>query len=167
VQSREHAAIAMAAISRAESEVRRLIDEDTVKDPASNLFLVWPNGLDDLHTYRAIAAAIAQRAQIPLAGLTGEGSDACAVAFPFHPSLHGPEDYRFASPWPMLHIIPNGELLRARHQLKERKAAGKECLLKRNQRLMRDASAIQRNRWDGHLSECHRLVTDAERRPST
>ena len=162
MQSREHARIAMAGVSRAESEGRKLIDTDTVRDPSSNLFLVWPNGLHDPHTYRAIAAAVAQRAEIPLAGLTGEGSDAGAVAFPFHPLLHGRDDYRFASPWPMLHIIPNNELQKARHQLKERKAAGKECLLKRNMHLMRNASTNQREQWDDQLAECRRLGTDAE-----
>ena len=158
-QSREHADIAMMAILRAESEVRHLIDTGARDDASSNLFLVWPNGLDDLQTYKAFASAIAQRTQIPLAGETGEGchSDA-AVAFPFHPNLHGRDDYRFASPWPMLHIIPHHELQRARRQLKEKKAAGKGCLLQRNLRHMRDASAVQREQWEQQLSEYRRLT---------
>jgi hypothetical protein len=158
----EHAQIALSAIGRAEHEVGALLRAEAERSTSGNLFLVWPTGLEDLETYRSFVALLAHRAGIHFAGVTGEGTDAPAVTFPFHPQMthargeSGPPDYRFASPFPMAHIIPQTELASARQQLKERKAVGGACLLRRNTHLMSSASAEQQTAWESVLNVCRR-----------
>lgn len=159
VGSRAHAMLALAAIDRASHAVKSLLEEDVASHSSSNLFLVWPNGLDDLTTYRSFVALLAEQAGLHFASVTGEGSDAPAVAFPFHPRMKHADamahaDFRFASPWPMAHIIPQAELMRARQQLRVRKASGKTCLLERNARLMQEATDAQHGTWDRLLAAC-------------
>ena len=107
-------------------------------------------------------SVLAQRCGLNFAGDTGEGADTPAVVFPFHPEMRESQahQYKFASPFPMAHIIPQAELSRARHQVRARKAAGK-CLLGRNMRLMHDASPQQRQKWDELLNSCRRSGLEA------
>ena len=153
LRDQSHAAIALAAIQRAELEVRTLLEEHVESEASSNLFIVWPVGLQQMATFRSFVALLAQRSGVDFAGVTGEGADSPAVAFPFHPQA---QEYKFASPFPMAHFIPQAELSRARRQLKARKATGKSCLLSRNLSLMREASRTQRDGWDELLAACRR-----------
>lgn len=159
-----HAQIALAAIERAERWIDELLEVAVASDSTSNLFIVYPIGLSDPAMYRAFAALLTQRAGLQLAGTTGEGEDAPAIAFPFHPAMRQPSlgtdqahaaDYRFASPFPMAHIIPQGQLSHARQQLRARKAAGGTCLLARNKEVMRAASEARRQGWESLLAACH------------
>ena len=147
----EHARLAAAGIVAAEAAVHELLQTEVPHVSAnSNLFLVWPHGLADLDTFRSFVSAITHRSGLDFASVTGESADAPAVAFPFHPAM---DDYRFRSPWPMAHIIPQGELTRARQQLRARKRAGKACLVSQNARAMREATSERRAAWDGLLQD--------------
>lgn len=155
-----HAELAFAALGRAERWIDEIVGANTSND---NLFIVWPAGLADLAMYKSFAALLAHRAGLYLAGTSGEGADAPAVAFPFHPEMAqasplGPADYRFVSPWPMVHIIPQVELSRARQQLRKRKVAGKTCLLARNVQIMQEATSAQHKDWNELLADCRRTL---------
>lgn len=184
----EDAALAMAALGRARSEVDAVI-EAAVHDPASstaNLFLVWPAGLGDYSAFAGFAAALGNLARLGSGSGGPEGDFGRATAFPFHPTLLQPRDsvtgapspslrhalreangnscssdadYKFASPFPMLHIIPRPELVRARRQLSRQEAhrGGGQHLLDRNQRLMRDATVKDQARWEELLAECRQV----------
>ena len=156
LSDRSDAARAVSALWRMEHGVGSLLSEETETYPSSNLFIVFPVGLLEMDVFEMFVSMLAQRTELPLAGVTGEGADAPAVMFPFHPHMqaHGTPDYKFASPFPMVHVIPGAELSRARNQLKERKAAGKACLLTRNMRLMREATDAKRAAWDDLLQTC-------------
>ena len=164
LRNHSHAEVALAAIERADNEVSKLLLEHVESEATSNLFIVWPVGLQRLDTFRSFVALLAQRAGVHFAGVTGEGADTPAVAFPFHPQA---DDYKFKSPFPMAHFIPQAELSRTRRQLKARKAAGKSCLLTRNLNLMREASETQRDGWDALLAECRRDAVHAHEKSQT
>ena len=173
LHSAEDAELALAALGRAEHWIDRLLSHDTAAHASSNLFIVWPVGVADPSTYQSLAAALASRAGLQLAGTTGEGSDVPAVMFPFHPTMQwsqnnalvrpstsgGHEDFRFASPFPMVHVIPQAELGRARRRLKLKKAAGGACLQERNHSRMREASDADRSHWQDLLVHCRQATT--------
>ena len=173
LHSAEDAELALAALGRAEHWIDRLLSHDTAAHASSNLFIVWPVGVADPSTYQSLAAALASRAGLQLAGTTGEGSDVPAVMFPFHPTMQwsrdavacasasGHEDFRFASPFPMVHVIPQSELGRARRRLKLKKAAGGICLQERNSSRMQEASEADRSRWQGLLAQCREATTSS------
>ena len=160
LQSDEHARLAATGIRAAGAAVHELLHTEVPNHPSSNLFLVWPCGLSDLETFKGFVSALTQQAGLDFASVTGEGADAPAVAFPFHPAM---EDYRFAAPWPMAHVIPQGELSRARRQLRARKLAGKGCLLSQNARTMREASSERREAWEQLVADLRYQARRAQR----
>lgn len=165
--------IMLSALDRAQSEVERLLSDRVLSSPTANLFLVWPFGLADMNSFLPFASAVIERAD--LASGTGGPEDATkpATAFPFHPFMGresaagGPtlrhalrqttsdfNDFRFTSPFPMLHVIPRAELHKSREQLGSRAKSGGLHLLDRNLKRMRDASDEDRQRWEAFLDSC-------------
>jgi hypothetical protein len=166
--------IMLEGLDRAQSEVERLLTDRVFSSPTANLFLVWPYGLADMNTFLPFASAVIAHAD--LASGTGGPEDATkpATAFPFHPFMGresaagGPtlrhalrqkgvdaiNDFRFVSPYPMLHVIPRAELHKSREQLGSRAKSGGLHLLDRNLKRMRDASDEDRQRWEALLDRC-------------
>ena len=151
------------AVSRMGTRIEHLLKSDVQAEASSNLFLVWPVGLDDHDSFMSFS-----RMCISWFGLgdgTGgpEASDVAAVGFPFHPHAGGPGSYVFRSPYPMLHLIPIAELDRARTRLRRRDNGKGMLIQQQNSQLMRAATAHDREKWDMLLRECRVQCTDEKR----
>ena len=166
----------MDGVHRAHGAVTTLLEEQAVADSSSNLFLCWPRGLHDLELFLPFVATVTAQAGLASGAGGPEAGDAPATAFPFHPRMMGETqgpgplrqslrgatapavDYRFASPFPMLHVIPAAELQRARTKLGSRAAAHGAHLLDRNARRMREATGEDYERWELLLRKCREGV---------
>ena len=167
-------------LQNAGMSITHLLSQHVPSAASSNLFLVWPAGLSDLGVFLPFVSAVTAHAGLASGAGGPEQANTPATAFPFHPAMGhqaagGPslwhalrqqtaptEDFKFTSPFPMLHIIPAAELGRARKQLGSRAAAGGTHLLDRNLRLMQQAQSDDRQRWEKLLEECRQSVRDGE-----